>query len=115
MTALANHPDSGAHRGPYIPFLDDEQRPHFLRHNLVIEIDEAEAPVVESRHPEPASPSENGAVPELVEECIKKLDGADVASDAGAPRCRTALRERRISFSNETIAQAVKQRKLRSA
>jgi len=100
--------------GATILWLNDEQRAHFLRKGLVVEIEEVDgtqAPVELSR-PEPA---ENGAVPELVDDCIKKLDEADVASDAGAPTCRTALREKRISFSNETIAQAVKQRKSRAA
>jgi hypothetical protein len=27
------------YRGGYVPFLDDEQRPHFLRHGLVEEIE----------------------------------------------------------------------------
>jgi cytochrome c oxidase cbb3-type subunit II len=103
---------SGRHRGPYIEWLNDEQRAHFLRMGLVEEIDGPEA-VVDSRRPE-ASP-ENGALPELVAECIQKLDQAEVPSDAGAPTCRTALREKGISFSNQTIAQAVRQRKMRAS
>ena len=105
---------TGSSRGPYIPWLNDEQRAHFLRKGVVIEIAESDVPA-ERRQPEPAPQPANGAVPELVDDCIKKLDEADVPSDAGAPTCRTALRDKRISFSNETIAQAVKQRKLRAS
>jgi hypothetical protein len=58
--------------------------------------------------------------PELVEDCIRTLDqfrdpqtGDSVPSSAGRPTCTTALRQSGVSFSNETIAQAVKQRKMR--
>lgn len=116
------HASRGANGGPLIPWLNDEQREHFLSKGLVVEVSEHEAEqaaeraaAAERRRADSARLPENGAVPELVEDCIKKLDEAEVPSDAGAPTCRTALRDRRISFSNETIAAAVKQRKLRSS
>jgi hypothetical protein len=102
----------GANSGPYIEWLNDEQRQHFLRHKLVIEIDGPEASV---EVPRPELRADNGAVPELIDECIRKLDEADVPSDAGAPTCRTALRDKGIAFGNDTIAVAVRQRKMRAA
>lgn len=105
---------SGRHRGPYIEWLNDEQRANFLRKRLVEEIAEGDAPVVESRRPVPCRPTD-GAVPELIDECIAKLDEAEVPSDAGAPTCRKTLRDGGISFGNETIAAAVRERKAREA
>jgi cytochrome c oxidase cbb3-type subunit II len=103
---------SGRHRGPYIEWLNDEQRTHFLKKRFVEEIAESEAPV-ELPRPEPAPAGD--AIPELVDEAIKRLDEADVPSDAGAPTCRKALRDKGISMSNETIAAAVKQRRFRAS
>jgi hypothetical protein len=102
----------GPNLGPYIEWLNDEQRVHFLRKGLVIEIDGPEASV---EVPRPELPRESGALPELVDECIRQLDEADVPSDAGAPTCRTALRDKGIAFGNDTIASAVRQRKMRAA
>jgi cytochrome c oxidase cbb3-type subunit II len=101
------------YHGAVLNWLNDEQRAHFLRMGLVEEIAESEAPVVELPRPEPA-PADD-AIPELVDEAIKRLDEADVPSDAGAPTCRKALRDEGISMSNETIAAAVKQRRFRAS
>lgn len=79
---------------------------------LVEMVDESEAPVVE-RRPE-SSPPEDGAVPELVEECIRELDEADVASDSGAPTCRKVLRGKGFADGNDVIASAVRDRKMRA-
>jgi cytochrome c oxidase cbb3-type subunit 2 len=102
----------GANSGAIIPWLNDEQRQHFLRHKLVEEIAGSQPPVVEAHRPEAP---DSGAVPELIDECIRQLDEADVPTDAGAPTCRTVLREKGISFSNDTIAQAVRKRKSRAS
>jgi hypothetical protein len=111
---------SGAHRGPVIEWLNPEQREHFLRKGLVVELSGPEAaaatpPVVE-RRPEPSPPEDAaGAVPEPVEECIRKLDEADVPSDAGRPTCQKVLRDKGFSYGSETLAAAVKQRKFRAS
>ena len=66
------------------------------------------------QQPEPAEPT---GVPvaksELVEESMRDLDRLDAPSDAGWPTCRIVLRDKGISRSNQTIASAVRQRKIR--
>ena len=126
-------PGPGASRGPYIPWLNDEQREHFLRKGLVEEIVDGAAPVVEAAQPAAApvavaepytapriAQGDVAPSPDVVNECIKALDGlrnADgpvVPTSAGAPTARVALREAGFSFSNEAISLAVKHRKMRS-
>lgn len=92
---------SGASRGPHIGYLNEEQRAHFTRLGLVIEIDDdpaADAPVT----------------PGLVKACIDALDEAQVSSDAGAPTARTVLRDAGSQFGNEVIAAAVRERRMRA-
>jgi hypothetical protein len=97
--------------GPIIAWLNDEQREHFLRNGLVEEIDDAPT----SAQPQPA-PSDLIPCPnaELVDECIAALDRFEVPAGAGAPTARTALRENGQAFGNDTIAAAVRQRKMRA-
>jgi hypothetical protein len=123
--------------GPIIPWLNPEQRAHFLRHKLVEELaddDPASVPAPpappDAQWPpiddddECTAPAVDGTcVPDdLVAECIKALDelrdadGPLVPSSAGAPTCRKALREQaKVAFSNEVIAAAVRYRKMRAA
>lgn len=99
-------------RGPIIPWLNDEQREHFLRLGLVEEITEADAPAAQQ------PPFADGSdVPDatLVDECVESLNRLGVALDAGAPTCRTALRGSGQSWGNDTIAAAVRERKARAA
>lgn len=50
------------YRGGWIPWLNDEQRAHFLRHNLVVEVDAAPQPA-----PEPSGePGDEVAKPKKV-------------------------------------------------
>lgn len=134
-----------ADSGPIIPFLNDQQRAHFLGLGLVEEItpDHPDAAVAAAmgqawQHLAMSSPPprfhgegfpgdanirEGDAAPpaDLVEECIKTLDqlrdvdGPTAPSSAGAPTCRTALRKAGFSFGNDVIAAAVRYRKMRSA
>ncbi|OMB93217.1 hypothetical protein [Mycobacterium colombiense] len=80
-------------------WLSDEQAQHFLHHNLVARIDDG-ADIAEL----PAA--------ETVAECVQALNRLGVELKAGAPRARTALREAGRKFSNQTVAAAVRQRKL---
>lgn len=91
-------------KGPLIPWLSDEQREQFLSEGLVEEIPDSE---------EPSVAGESEAASGAVDNCVAALDRLNVASDAGAPSCRDALREADFRFSNGTIAAAVKRRKQR--
>jgi cytochrome c oxidase cbb3-type subunit 2 len=97
-------------RGPYIPWLNDEQRECFLRNGLVEEIDESELPKAEPRADAEPEPVPNG---DVVGECIRDLDRLGVPEDAGAPTARAALRGNGVSYANDVIRVAIKQRKER--
>jgi cytochrome c oxidase cbb3-type subunit 2 len=64
--------------------------------------------VIAARGEEPVEPVENG---DIVDECARSLDRLGVPDDAGAPTARAALREGGESYSNATIALAVRARK----
>jgi hypothetical protein len=75
---------SGRHRGPYIPWLNDEQRDHWLRKGFVEEIAESEAPV-ELPRPEPA-PADD-AIPETrYRHHPRRKPKADACNCAGSHR-----------------------------
>jgi cytochrome c oxidase cbb3-type subunit II len=64
--------------------------------------------VIAARGEDPVEPVENG---DIVDECARSLDRLGVPDDAGAPTARAALREGGESYSNATIALAVRARK----
>ena len=68
--------------GDWIPWLNDEQRGHFLRLGLVEEIEEVQSAAVVEQHPAPAA-TDVAANPDRVGECIAALDRTEVPSDAG--------------------------------
>jgi hypothetical protein len=114
------HPPGGVHRGrvrgPVIEWIGEEYRERWLALGLVVEIDDAEAaPLLQAR---PAAPPPE-LIPEvnleLVEECIAALDRFGVAADAGSPTARKALRDKGQAWGNDTIAAAVRQRKMHAA
>jgi|GEM_PF-5122907 len=129
----------GATRGTIIPWLNDQQRAHFLRLKLVEEIgpdhplaaqaaalagqsafDSAPAPSIPvgavTRYDDD-NPVEGGvsAPSDLVASCIADLDRIGVDSQASNPTARDALRGANVSYGNEAIAAAVRYRKQRSA
>ncbi|ORV61583.1 hypothetical protein AWC03_09825 [Mycobacterium europaeum] len=95
------------YKGELLDYLNDEQRERFLRMGLVEEINDTQTA--------PAPTDVPGHNTDLVDECIAALDRLGVAPDAGAPTCRTALRDRGQSWGNDTIAAAVRERKARAA
>jgi cytochrome c oxidase cbb3-type subunit II len=99
--------------GSIIPYLNNEQREHFLRLGLVEEITDEEAAV--QTQPAPREDLVPGVNAELVDDCIADLDRLGVAADSGAPTCRKVLRDAGISYGNDVIAAAVRQRKMRPA
>lgn len=82
-----------------LAWLNDQQRDHFLRKGLVERI--TDSPVV------PKLPAT-----EAITECIAALAEIGVPLKAGAPTARSALRNAGHKFGNETVAAAVRQRKL---
>jgi hypothetical protein len=130
----------GGCRGGVIPWLSDEQRAHYLRLNLVEEIGpdhplaaeaaalagqaEIDARAVPQGPPpgslvrdaeEPVGGDDTAPLPELVSECIAKLDQLGVESQAGNPTARDALRTAKLAYGNDVIAAAVRYRKFRAA
>jgi cytochrome c oxidase cbb3-type subunit II len=89
--------------GPVIPWLSDEQRAMFLREGLVEEIDDGDS-----------SRDDGEAALSAADNCIAALERLNVPADAGAPACRTALRDAGFRFGNAAIAAAVKRRKAKS-
>ncbi|WP_260737024.1 hypothetical protein [Mycobacterium sp. SMC-2] len=100
------------YKGELLDYLNDEQRERFLRMGLVEEINDNQVPLTQTA---PAPTDVPGPNTDLVDECIAALDRLGVAPDAGAPTCRTALRDRGQSWGNDTIAAAVRERKARAA
>jgi hypothetical protein len=125
-------PYAGVHnRGPVIPWLNDEQREHFLRLGLVEEIADTAGTIAPGRvvvsppavQPAPETDDadaldEDDALDEtvpdsgMVAECIATLDRLYVPATAGAPAARTALRGNDYKYGNAIIAAAVRSRKL---
>ncbi|GAB4621040.1 hypothetical protein MOKP38_45890 [Mycobacterium avium subsp. hominissuis] len=100
--------------GPIIAWIGPEYLDRWLRLGLVEEISD-ESAAAQNR----STSAQFGGAPEpnseFVGECIAALDRFDVPSDAGAPTCRQALRDRGLSFGNDCIAVAVRHRKTRAA
>jgi cytochrome c oxidase cbb3-type subunit II len=96
--------------GPIIPWIGPEYLDRWLAMDLVTEIgaEPAAAPLPE---PIELTPVANG---ELVDEAVRDLDRLNVPPDSGAPTCRKALRDSGVSYANELIAAAVKQRRARA-
>lgn len=88
-----------AYQGSLLGWLSEQQEQHFLSHGLVERIEDS-ADVVKL----PAS--------ETIADCVAVLNDLGVEPKAGAPTARMALREAGRKFSNETVAAAVRQRKL---
>jgi hypothetical protein len=88
-----------AYRGSRLGWLGDEQTLHFLRNGLVERMEDSADP--------PKLPAA-----ETIGNCMAALDRLGVDPKAGAPTARSALRDADHKFSNETVAAAVKERKL---
>lgn len=109
------HYQDGPHgiaRGPVIPWLSDEQREHFLRNGLVEEIDDDTPTAQPHRAHSDLVPDVNA---EILDGCIRDLDRLGLPAEAGAPAARKTLRDAGLSYGNDTIAAAVRQRKTRAA
>ncbi|MGH6683971.1 MAG: hypothetical protein ACRECA_08650 [Pseudolabrys sp.] len=89
------------YRGSLLGWLNPEQEQHFLAKKLVERVEDADAPKL------PAA--------ETIADCVTALAALEVPLTAGAPACRDALRDTNHKFSNQVIADAVKQRKLVAA
>ena len=87
------------YQGSLLGWLSDQQAQHFLSHNLIERIeDSADVAVLPSA--------------EAIANCVEALAQIGVEPKAGAPKARTVLRDAGHRFSNETVAAAVRQRKL---
>jgi cytochrome c oxidase cbb3-type subunit 2 len=87
-------------KGPVIPWLSDLQREQLLREGKVEEIEDGDSPAVDGE-----------AAMSAVDNCIAALKRLNVPASAGAPACRTSLRDGGFRFGNSAIAAAVKRRK----
>jgi hypothetical protein len=87
--------------GDWIPWLNDEQRGHFLRLGLVEEIEEVQSAAAVEQHPAPAA-TDVTANPDRVGECIDALDRSGVPSDAGAPTAQKLCAMRAVG--SETMS-----------
>ena len=100
------------YRGELLDYLNDEQRDHFLRKGLIEEVSESDLAQSDSR---PSRRPPQAAVLDVnldvASECMRDLDRLNVASNAGGPTARTALRDAGLSYANEVIANAVRARK----
>jgi cytochrome c oxidase cbb3-type subunit 2 len=95
-------------RGPEIDWLGAAEAQLFLMLGFVEKVGDGPAPAALPAQ-EPADSmvlSQEG-----IDECARSLDRLGVPDDAGAPTARAALREGGESYSNATIALAVKARK----
>jgi cytochrome c oxidase cbb3-type subunit II len=95
-------------RGPEIDWLGAAEAQLFLAQGFVEKVGDGPAPAALPAQ-EPADSmvlSQEG-----IDECVRSLDRLGVPADAGAPTARAALREGGDSYSNATIALAVKARK----
>jgi hypothetical protein len=95
----ADHIGAPINYGSVIPWLSDEQAEHFLRLGLVERIPE-----------EPVAGKVNSEEPLI--SCLKALERLGVDLAAGAPACRSALRQGGFRYGNDLVAQAVKARKV---
>jgi hypothetical protein len=102
---------SGVARGPLIDWLGDDQRENWLRLGLVEEIDDAPAAQPHRAHSDPV-PDVNA---EILDGCIRDLDRLGLPAEAGAPSARKALRDAGLSYGNDIIAAAVRERKTLAA
>jgi cytochrome c oxidase cbb3-type subunit II len=95
-------------RGPEIDWLGAAEAQLFLMQGFVEKVGDGPAPAAL-----PAQEPADSMVlsQEAIDECVRSLDRLGVPDDAGAPTARAALREGGDSFSNATIALAVKARK----
>jgi hypothetical protein len=94
------------YHGDWIPWLNEEQRRHWLRLGLVEEIVEEierSAAVVELR---PAPATDAVVNPDIVRECIDALDRCGVPREMGRPTARAALRSAGFRFGNDVVAAA---------
>lgn len=87
------------YQGSLLGWLGDEQAQHFLNKGLVERIGDS---------------SEVATLPsaDVIAECVSALAQLGVPLKAGAPTARSALRDAGRKFSNETVAAALRQRKL---
>lgn len=96
-------------RGPEIDWLSAAEAQLFLMQGFVEQIGASPA-AQPAGDPEPVE-SSPVLSQEGIDECARSLDRLGVPADAGAPTARTALREGGESYSNATIALAVRARK----
>jgi cytochrome c oxidase cbb3-type subunit II len=94
-------------RGPEIAWLSAAEAQLFLMQGFVEKVGDGPAP---AEH-EPVDESSPVLSQEGIDECVRSLDRLGVPDDAGAPTARAALREGGESYSNATIALAVRARK----
>jgi hypothetical protein len=95
-------------RGPEIDWLGAAEAKLFLMQSLVEKVGDGPAPAAL-----PAQEQVDSMVlsQEAIDECARSLDRLGVPADSGSPTARSALREGGESYSNATIALAVKARK----
>jgi cytochrome c oxidase cbb3-type subunit 2 len=94
--------------GPVIEWISADQAAAYLAQGYIEQIGAAPAPAAL-----PAQEPVDSMVlsQEAIDECVRSLDRLGVPADAGAPTARAALREGGDSYSNATIALAVRARK----
>jgi hypothetical protein len=113
-----------------IPWMSDEQAAQLLEYGAIERIHTAptqpdtdtDADEHQDATQAPREPDGGGITshPGVVEDCIRTLDqlrdeyGPKVPNSAGRPTCATALREAGVTFANNVIAEAVRQRKGRA-
>lgn len=107
-----------AYRGELLYYLNDEQRAHFLRHKLVVEIDagndappQGDSLVVGSPRPINTTPAAPDVNADVASDCMRDLDRLGVDAASGSPRARKALRDAGLRYGNDVIAAAVRARK----
>jgi cytochrome c oxidase cbb3-type subunit II len=95
--------------GPVIEWISAEQASTWLMQGFIEKVGDGPAPAALPAQ-EPVDSiqvvSQDG-----IDECVRSLDRLGVPADSGAPTCRQALREGGESYSNATIALAVRARK----
>ena len=107
--------------GDTLDGLNDEQREHFLRLNLVERIDADTQDAIATAADAPAEPVDldadedtlDAATPDgdAVDECVATLARLQVPTTSGAPAARAALRGNGFRYSNAVVAASVKRRK----
>jgi hypothetical protein len=94
----SDHLGAPVNYGSVIPWLSDEQAEHLLKLGLVERIEENPVEIT------------NVDSDPLVG-CLKALESLEVDLSAGAPTCRSALRDGGFRYGNDVVAEAVKARK----